>query len=177
MRVLVTYASTHGSTRGIAEHIATRMRDSGISADCVPIHEAQSVANVDAVVVGSAIHDQARLPEASHFLATHANELVRKPVWLYSVGMPGAIARPLRKMAMREGPKVVASFASTIRLRDTQLFSGVVRKRQFPLVSRAVLRLMGGRYGDFRNWPEIDAWTARICSELLQTSAPPRRAD
>jgi menaquinone-dependent protoporphyrinogen oxidase len=43
--------------------------------------------------------------------------------------------------------------------RETRLFTGVVSKQQFPTVSRAILRLMGAHYGDFRNSPDIDAWT------------------
>lgn len=174
MQVLVTYVSPHGSTREIAERIATRLRESALSVACVPIHETQAVADYDAVVVGSAIHDQAWLPEASQFLSTHADELVVRPVWPYSVGMPGALARPLRKLAMREGPKVVAPFEVMVRPRGARLFSGVVSKQQFPKVSRAVFRLMGGHYGDFRNWADIDAWAAEISDCLLERtpSAP-----
>ena len=167
MRVLVTYVSPHGSTRGVAERIATRLREGGCAADCLPVHEIQSIAEYDGFVVGSAIHDQAWLTEASQFVSTRAAEFVLKPVWLYSVGMPGALARPLRKMAMREGPKVVAPFVDMVRPEDTRLFSGVVSKQQFPRISRLVLRLMGGRYGDFRDWPEIDAWAATICEGML----------
>jgi len=123
---------------------------------------------VGIVVVGSAIHGQAWLSEASQFLSTHADELIVKPLWLYSVGMPGALARPLRKFAMREGPKVVAPFVDMVRPRDTRLFSDVVSKQQFPAVSRGILRLMGGRFGDFRNWPDIDAWGASIRDDLLE---------
>lgn len=172
MRVLVTYVSPHGSTRGIAERIATRLRDSGLSADCLPVHETPAVADYDAVVVGSAIHNQAWLLEASQFLSTHAAELVLKPVWLYSVGMPGALARPLRKTAMREGPKVVAPFAVMIRPRDTRLFTGVVSAQQFPPLSRAILRLIGTHFGDLRNWADIDAWASSICDDLLERTRP-----
>jgi menaquinone-dependent protoporphyrinogen oxidase len=168
MRVLVTYVSPHGSTRGIAERLAMRLRDGGLFVDCLPIHETESIADYDAVVVGSAIHGQAWLSEASQFLSTHADELIVKPVWLYSVGMPGALPRPLRKFAMREGPKAVAPFVDMVRPRDTRLFSGVVSKQQFPALSRGILRLMGGRYGDFRNWPDIDAWGASIRDDLLE---------
>ncbi len=165
-RVLVTYVSPHGSTRGIAERIATRLTDSGLSVDCLPIHQAQAITGYDAVVVGSAIHGQAWLAEAAQFVSTHANELSVKPVWLFSVGMPAALARPLRRLAMREGPKAVAPFRAMVHPRDTRLFSGVVTKQQFPAASRAVLRLMGGHYGDLRDWPEIDAWADRIRDDL-----------
>jgi menaquinone-dependent protoporphyrinogen oxidase len=168
VHVLVTYVSPHGSTQGIAERIATRLRESAVSVDCLPIHETQAVADYDAVVVGSAIHDQAWLPEASQFLATHAAELLVRPVWLFSVGMPGALARPLRRLAMREGPKVVAPFTMMVRPRGTRLFTGVVSKQHFPRVGKAVLMLMGGHFGDLRSWPDIDAWATEISGSLLE---------
>jgi menaquinone-dependent protoporphyrinogen oxidase len=172
MRVLVTYVSPHGSTRGIAERIATRLRDRGVAVDCLPVGETRAVEAYDAVVVGSAIHGQAWLPEAAQFISTHAAELEARAVWLYSVGMPGALARPLRRFAMREGPKVVAPFAPLVHPRGTRLFSGVVGRQQFPLVSRVVMRLMGGRFGDFRDWPAIDAWATSICDSLLENGVP-----
>lgn len=180
MPVLVTYASPHGSTRGIAERVAERLRRGGLDVDCRPVSDVESTAGFDAVVVGSAIHDQAWLPEAAQFLLTNAADLVTKKVWLYSVGMPGALARPLRAYAMREGPKVVAPFIDLVRPQDTRLFTGVVTKQQFPAISRAVLRLMGGRYGDFRDWPAIDAWASGIRDQLLASerasgSPPPPR--
>ena len=69
---------------------------------------------------------------------------------------------------MLEGPKAVAPFVEMVRPRDTRLFTGVVSKQQFPTVSRAILRLMGAHYGDFRNWPDIDALTADISDCLLK---------
>lgn len=170
MYVLVTYVSPHGSTRGIAERIAVRLRDRGLLVDCLPIHETQAIGRYDGFVVGSAIHGRAWLPEASHFISTHAEDLGVKPVWLFSVGMPGALARPLRAFAMREGPKAVAPIAAMVPPRDSRLFSGVVDKQQFPLGSRAVLRLMGGHYGDFRDWPAIDGWANGIGDDLLERS-------
>jgi menaquinone-dependent protoporphyrinogen oxidase len=168
VRVLVTYASVHGSTRRIAEHLAARLRDGGLLVDCLPVQATPAVADYDAVVVGSAIHGRAWLPEAANLLSTHAAELRTKWVWLFSVGMAGALARPLRTFAMREGPKAVAPYAQTVRPRDTRLFTGVVSRQQFPPLSRAVLRLMGGRYGDLRDWVEIDAWADTISGSLIQ---------
>jgi menaquinone-dependent protoporphyrinogen oxidase len=166
VRVLVTCASPHGSTRGIAERVARRLRDSGLSVDCLPVEEAPAPEGYDAVVVGSALHNRAWMPEAAGFLTTYAAELAGKPVWLFSVGMPGALARPLRRPAMREGPQAVAPFVSLVRPRGTRLFSGVASRQQFPPVSRVILRLMGGHFGDFRDWADIDAWAAGIAADL-----------
>ena len=172
--VLVAFASPQGSTRGVAERIAARLRGHGLDVDCLPIREVSEVAGYDAVVAGSAIHDQAWLPGASQFLLGHSEELAARPLWLFSVGMPGALARPLRRFGMREGPKVVAPFADLVP-RDARLFSGVVTKHTFPFRSRVVLRLMGGSYGDFRDWPAIDAWAEEIASSLVEASSGTRR--
>jgi hypothetical protein len=45
----------------------------------------------------------------------------------------------------------------------------VVRPDQFPKLSRVVLRLMGGRYGDFRDWVEIDRWADQIAADLMRS--------
>lgn len=168
MRVLVTYVSPHGSTAGIADHIAMRLREAGLVVDCHPARDSQELADYDAVLVGSAIHGQAWLPEASGFLRSHADQLRAKPVWLYSVGMPASLPRVFRGLAAREGPKAVAPFADLVRPRDTRLFSGVVGKQQSSPFSRAVLRLMGGHYGDFRDWQAVDTWSADIAAALPQ---------
>ncbi len=167
VQVLIAHVSPSGSTRDIGERIAARLRDRGHRVDCRPTYEIQSLRGYDAVIVGSAIHNQAWLPEAADFLATHADELLAGSVWLFSVGLPGALARPLRKLAMREGPRAVAPFMALVQPHDTHLFSGVVRREQFPRMGRMLHLLAGGTFGDFRDWPEIDAWAEGISDCLL----------
>jgi menaquinone-dependent protoporphyrinogen oxidase len=57
--VVVTYATAAGSTAGIAERIASVLRDGGCDVDCGPAGPAVDLEQVDAVVVGSAVHDMA----------------------------------------------------------------------------------------------------------------------
>jgi menaquinone-dependent protoporphyrinogen oxidase len=173
MRILVTYASSHGSTQEIAERIAARIEGQGLSVDCRPVGEADAMSGYDAVVVGSAVHDQAWLTDGSRFITGHLTDLSAKPLWLFSVGMPGALPRPFRKRAARaESAAVVAPFLTAVSPRGVRLFSGVVSKQQFPAHGRALLRLMGGRYGDFRDWPAIEAWADTIATELRAAPLP-----
>jgi menaquinone-dependent protoporphyrinogen oxidase len=165
MRILVAYATADGSTRGIAERIATRLRERGHAAVSRPVHEVSELSPYDGFVVGSAIHGQAWLPEAARFMQSHHDVLRGHPTWLFSVGMPGALAKPLQKWAGKEGPKVVEPFADVHAI-DNRLFSGVVSKHQLPWVGRVVFRLFGGRYGDFRDWKAIDAWADEIVVAL-----------
>lgn len=162
MTVLVTYATAAGSTAGVAQRIADRLISDGFDVSCLPVDKVRDpIASYDAVVIGSAIHGQAWLPEATRFVEKHAAELAGRPTWLFSVGMPGALGRGLRRWAMKEGPKVVAPFAR-VHPWDTRLFSGVVLRSHLPFTGRVVFRLMGGRYGDFRDWDDIDRWADEI---------------
>ena len=73
-------------------------------------------------------------------------------------------------MAAREGDTVVEPYLDRVHPRDTRLFSGVVSRGQFPPVSRALLRLAGARYGDYRDWAAVDAWADLIADELTRGS-------
>src|SRR4051794_24607977 len=86
IRVLVGHASAAGSTAGIAERIAGTLREAGLEADARPLGPGVSVDDVDAVVLGSAVHSMHWLPEALQFLTRTAATLGARPVWCFSVG-------------------------------------------------------------------------------------------
>ena len=164
MNVLVTYASAGGSTRGVAERLATRLRGHGHSVRCEPVDPGLGGSGFDVVVVGSAVHGQAWLPIAADWLRSQRAALPRDGVWAFSVGMPAAVARPLRRLAALEGPKIVAALTGAIPVRGHELFSGVVAPGTFAGRSRWAFRLMGCRYGDFRDWDAIDRYADRIAA-------------
>jgi menaquinone-dependent protoporphyrinogen oxidase len=89
MKVLVTVASRHGSTREIADSIAQELRVAGHSVAVRPVDAVQEIERYDAAVIGSAIYMGDWLPEARHFVAESRATLARLPVWLFSSGPLG----------------------------------------------------------------------------------------
>lgn len=174
MSVLVAYATAFGSTREIAERIGEVIGKSMASVAVRPVGEVDTTAGYDAVVVGSAVHNQAWLPEALEFLRRNAASLSGKPVWMFSVGLPGALPMLLRRMAMSEEPVLRAQFKGVVEPVEHHLFSGVVTAEALPPNGRLIFRVIGGRYGDHRNWPEIEAWADRIGQSV---AAPPPPVD
>jgi len=166
MIVFVGYASAHGSTREIAERIAAKVTERGNRVELKSLDRIQDASRYDALVIGSAIHDQTWLPHATQFVESHIDTLSTQPVWLFSVGMPGAFGRPLRRLAETEGRKVIARIRDAILPRDHRLFSGVVHPEQLSFFGRTIFGLFGGHYGDFRDWKEIDAWAENIAHQL-----------
>lgn len=170
MKVLVAYASEHGSTRGVAERIGARLREHGHDTDVRAMDEAPDPAGYAAVVLGSAIYDQRWLPVARDFVHRHTGPLAGRPLWLFSVGAPGALRGAWRRFAAVEEPKVIAEFRAAVRPREHRLFSGVIRREHLPFRGRVLFRLMGCRYGDYRDWPAIEAWADGIALDLAGTA-------
>jgi menaquinone-dependent protoporphyrinogen oxidase len=178
MRVLVAHASAHGSTRGIAERIARRLRAEGLDTDCRRADAVTALAHYDAVVLGSAVHNMRWLPEARRFALDHAAELRARPTWLFSVSSVGdqesmlapGPARVLR--ALRGDTQEIRALRAALRPREHRNFAGAIARADWSTAGSVFLRLMGGRYGDHRNWPVIDAWAADTAHHLRSAPAP-----
>jgi menaquinone-dependent protoporphyrinogen oxidase len=172
MVVLVAHASEHGSTQQIAERIAARLGEQAFAAQARSVADVTAVAGYDAFVVGSAIHGGDWLPEGAAFLDSHRLALARHPVWLFSVStigeqssaFPPRVARWMRNMM--KVPRAVTTVETEVRQRDHHAFAGVIQPDHWGLSSRIFLRVFGGRFGDHRNWQEIDAWAMSIASGL-----------
>jgi menaquinone-dependent protoporphyrinogen oxidase len=75
MKVLVTAATRHGATEGIAEAIGRAFVGKGLSVQVLPIEEVSSVDDYDAVVLGSALYLGRWLGPARKFVERHHEAL------------------------------------------------------------------------------------------------------
>src|SRR3972149_5112821 len=108
-KILVAYASTTGSTVGVAEAIGKTLAEGGASVDVRPMNQITDLSPYQAVVLGSAIHGKRWLPEAIQFVQAHRAELARKPFAAFLVCMT---------LAMRNGETYrpfVAEFLAPVR--------------------------------------------------------------
>ncbi|KOU57495.1 flavodoxin [Streptomyces sp. MMG1533] len=168
MDILVGYATAHGSTREIAERLATKLSEAGLKAEARSMETVDDADAYNAFVLGSAVHGQTWLDPAKDFVRANPDVLGSRPVWIFSVGMPGALRGPWRRMADKEIPVIVESLPGDLSYRDHRLFSGVVAPVQLPVTGRILFRLLGGRFGDYRDWDAIEAWGSGIADELAR---------
>lgn len=180
MRVLVAYASAHGSTKGIAMAIGARLTQAGLAAEVCAIDAIGPLDSYEAVVLGSAIHNMAWLPEAAAFITRRAAEFATRPVWLFSVSSVGETSsfygpRVGRFMCrMRKESKEMAGFRHAILPRAHRHFAGGIERSHYNRAGDLFLRAFGGSYGDHRDWADIGAWADRIAQELLVTTEQAR---
>lgn len=157
MTVLVTYASKHGSTQGIAEAIAARLRGRGLVAEVRPVREVKALDPYDTVVLGSAVYLGAWLKEAQAFLDRHEEALRRVALWLFSSGPTAA----------DEGLDVAVSAKLRSRLdglgaRDHHLFRAALDPKRLNLFERTAVKAAKQPMGDFRDWGDIERWADSV---------------
>ena len=113
MRVLVAYASKHGSTKGIADFIGEKLRQAGLQADVFDVGHAENLGDYDAFVIGSAVYMYHWQSEATKFVSRNKPILSSRPVWLFSSGPVGKERRDAKGRDLLDplvcGPKNLTS--------------------------------------------------------------------
>ncbi|SDU59948.1 flavodoxin domain-containing protein [Gordonia westfalica] len=181
MRTVVVYASAHGATEGIARRIADGLRAGGDPVELrdlggAPSDHDDTPVGGGRLVIGSAIHNGQWLPIAEDF-AKSVTTASNGQVWAFSVSSVGAtstflsprVARWLRPRTPL--PRAVATLDATGILRAHRVFAGAIAKGDWPGIGRIVFRLMGGHYGDARDWDDIDSWVRQILDDEVPAPA------
>ncbi len=174
VNVLVTYASRHGATAGIAERIADTLTARGHRARAVPVEQVQGIGDAEAVVIGAAAYMFHWLKPALAFVRRHRDELVRLPVWLFSSGPigTGTVDKDGRDVLQSSRPKEFDELIALLEPRGEQVFFGAYDPEAEPIgMAERITRAMPAAKdvlpaGDFRDWAAIDAWAAHIADEL-----------
>lgn len=178
MKLLVAYASRHGATAGIAERIANRINEKGVTADCHEVGEVRDVTGYDAYVVGSAAYMFHWLKEATSFVKKNHDILAERPVWLFSSGPVGTdlVDEEGNDVLETSRPKEFEEFHRILQPEDERVFFGAwdpdappkgMAERMFRKmpVSKDLLPA-----GDFRDWDAIDAWSDGIVTALSDST-------
>lgn len=162
MRILITAASKHGSTTEIAQALAKRLESYGHELTLTAPGDVPSVADFDAVVLGSAVYITQWMPVAHDFVKRFGEELRERPFWAFSVGMSG-VPKHQPQDPMRIGP--VMEHVDAV---DHKTFPGRYKPELLTLRERSIGRLAGAIEGDFRDWEAVDAWADSINDYLAQ---------
>jgi menaquinone-dependent protoporphyrinogen oxidase len=171
-KILVAYASTHGSTREVAGTVAATLREHALRVDLLPAKEVRSLQGYRAVVLGAPIYMFHLHKHALQFLSRHQNAL--------SGGVPIAV--------FAGGP-----FASGNGNAEEEQNAWVeVRKQldqelgKFPWLRPVSVELIGGKFdpsalrfpwnlipalrnvppSDLRDWDAIRHWSSSLAGQL-----------
>ncbi|MDG6907364.1 MAG: flavodoxin domain-containing protein [Nitrososphaerota archaeon] len=178
MKVLVAFASKHGSTKGIAEFIGEKLREKGIEVEVLPADKVRDLRSFDAFVIGSALYLGRWMKEAKQFASKNSAVLSTRPVWLFSSGPTGTNLKDAKGNDLLDpkvsGPKELDELKEKLRFRDHRIFFGAFDPKDLDFFSRQFFKSAAIReatpIGDFRDWKEIEAWSASIAQSLQEIS-------
>ncbi|GHB89541.1 flavodoxin domain-containing protein [Streptomyces umbrinus] len=161
-KVLVAYGTTNGSTAQIAEAVAEVLRKEGFTADVSPAGTVADMTPYEAVVVGGGLYAGRWHKDARRFVRRHRRALAERPLWLFSSGPLDATA------SERDIPPVPGVRKAMTRLdaRGHVTFGGCLEEGAKGFIARKIVS--SGKGGDFRNFPEIETWAARVADELVK---------
>ena len=171
MKVLIAYASGHGSTGEVAQFIADVLKEHDIDVTVELADQVQSLSGYDAFIAGSPIYGGMWLTELSQFFEKFKAELSAKPVHLWimcirvleSDGLEHALKEYVHQPTLNE-----------IGIRDVGVFAGKLDLAAIDWNERWTLAarydgdaLPGSRNDDYREWDAIRTWAKNIREELM----------
>ena len=167
-KVLIAYASRHGSTKGIAERLAAALREDQGDATVMPADAVQDPDGYDGYVIGSAVYAMRWLGPATSFAHRNRALLKRHPVWLFSSGPLSDEPGELESAA----PRDIAAIQRDVEARGHTVFAGAWPSgaRPIGLLEKVMSVIPQAREalptGDFRDWAAVDAFAKGVAGVL-----------
>lgn len=170
MKILVAYASAHGTTGEVANFMARILENFGADVTCAPVEKVESVAEYDAFVLGSAIHEGVWLQGMLLFLDKFEAELMQKPVYFF-VTCIRIVEADGYEHVMKQ--YMYAPTLEKLKVRNVNAFGGAIQLNNINWDERWALglrydgtNLQSRLNADYRDWYSISAWVNNIAKDL-----------
>jgi menaquinone-dependent protoporphyrinogen IX oxidase len=196
-RVLLVYATRHGSTKEVAEAVAEELRTAGLQVELCEASAAPAPTGFDAVLVGAPMimgwHKEAR-----KYVKRHREELAHVPVAVFVTAAsltedglddvrgvpvfkdPWLVKQPREagRLRRKERYALPAHYIGDIltdcapaRPRQVALFAGSLDLTTMNILEKLfVLLVVGATPGDGRNFKAIRDWAAGLATTLRAPS-------
>jgi menaquinone-dependent protoporphyrinogen oxidase len=163
--ILITYATRAGSTVEVANVISEVLVSRNFMVDIKPVKAKPSLIGYGAIVLGSAIHMGAWLPEMVEFIWENKSRLNKIPTAIFTVHILNT-DEETNSRAARE--TYISPIHEMISPLHEAFFAGKVDFSTLAIpdrvIARAVQPKIGVHSGDFRDWNKIRYWSQTIFS-------------
>ncbi len=156
--ILVAYASVAGSTVEVAEFIAKTMSDQNFNVDLMPAEDVQSVEKYDFVIVGSPVYMGSWKKPAKDFVKIYAKDLKNIPTAYFLT----CLALTKENPNLAEVEKYLKSEREILKPVSEGNFAGRMDFSKLSFLHKLIVKMIGAKEGDFRNWTEIEKWTLSL---------------
>jgi menaquinone-dependent protoporphyrinogen oxidase len=163
-KILLAYATKHGSTREVADAIGAVLREHGLDVTVRPARDVEDVAGFDGVVLGSALYTGRLHRDARRFLGRFHDDLHRgTPVAVFAMGPKTSESSDLAG-TRAQVDRCLGRFPD-LHARSVAVFGGVIdpAKLRFPFSHMPE--------SDARDWRAIRHWAVELAVLLRDATA------
>ncbi len=162
-RVLVTYATTYGSTREVAEAVAATLQACGLNVDVEAMPRVSGLEAYDTVIVGVPIYAHRLHKEAQQFLTAQRDALAARKVAMFALGPIMLDTKDAWAGARKQLDQELTHYPG-LHLIALEMFGG----KFDPKILHFPEKLFMGMFGpsDLRNWEAIKVWTQGLPEKL-----------
>lgn len=176
MKILIAYSSGYGTTKEVAQEIASILHDEfQLSVDLHPLDYHENLQEYDAIIIGSSVRADQPLATTRDFFAAHRLELQQKKVALFLVCLTASTQQGKEKVKKDYISQILSRYQDIVPV-SIEAFGGKVDfDRLNPVMQQLVQSVMKqagvnpDQSMDARNWLEIKEW-ARSLAEKLKTA-------
>jgi menaquinone-dependent protoporphyrinogen oxidase len=168
-QTLVAYATRQGSTREVAEAVATTLRERGLAVDLQPVRNVRALEGYAAVVLGAPLYMFHWHKDALHFLARHRAELTARPVAIFALGPFHADEKEFQE-SRKQLDKELAEYSWLTPL-AIEVFGGKFDPEHLSFPYNMLPALRNTPASDVRDWDAIRAWASDLAPRLQPTPA------
>lgn len=163
-KVLVAYASKHGTTREVAESIAETLREFGrLAVEIEDAGRVHDISRYDAVVVGGGLYTGKWHADARHLLKMHRHELAGKRLAVFGMG-PDSVEESKVAESRKQLERALAATPEIEPIAVT-IFGGALAPEswRFPFNRLPAF--------DARDWDAIRGWAEEVATKLTPVVA------
>jgi menaquinone-dependent protoporphyrinogen oxidase len=158
--LLVAYASKTGTTREIAERIASIANDAG---HATTLHDVATetlpgpLSSWDRIILGAPVNGMQPAQTMNTFVATHP-DLTGRVIGVYLVSMVYPTGRKIWQRAIAKSARKLAEQVGC----DTWTVFGGRAGSELPAIARIIFGTPRNLPEDQRDWPAIQSWADHI---------------
>lgn len=161
-KILIAYASEFGTTGEVAAAIGEVLCQEGNTVETKWVKNVKDINNYDQVIIGSAIHKDDWMSEATEFVKANQKILQQLPVAYFFTCLALHKLNPKGDLEAKEYSDKLQALVPQIKPVSIGGFAGVLDYRNMGFFTRLILKAIlfnkGVKEGDYRDWDAIRAW-------------------
>ncbi len=166
IKILVAYATTHGSSQEVAETVAKCLHESGCEAEIQPAKQVKTLDGYDAVVLGAPLYMFKLHKDAFRFLSRFKDSLLKGISVAVFAGGPFGEVTPQIWEEVRQNLDKELARESWLKPVSVLVVGGKFDPNSLRFPYNLIPAMKQQPASDFRDWEAIRRWASALAAQI-----------